>query len=193
MRRRLYWPALQASSLRLLSNRGGDTLENDVISEEGRYVLGYNDNQQAGLIEARRLMGGLIGYPESEVIVHGNSCLTLMKQFIEFRCAEQMSDLRARGHIPKIMIPVPGFYKHFSMCEALGIQVEPIPFSEEGVDSDWLMASVDRDPAIIGILCVPKYSNPTGHTYSPSVIRQLSYMAGPYSRGRDFQIGRAHV
>jgi hypothetical protein len=75
---------------------------NDVISEEGRYVLGYNDNQQAGLIEARRLMGGLIDYPESEVIVHGNSCLTLMKQFIEFRCAEQMSDLRARGHIPKI-------------------------------------------------------------------------------------------
>jgi DNA-binding transcriptional MocR family regulator len=86
------------------------------------------------------------------------------------------------------MIPVPGFYKHFSMCEALGIQVEPIPFSEEGVDSDWLMASVDRDPAIIGILCVPKYSNPTGHTYSPSVIRQLSYMAGPYSRGRDFHV-----
>lgn len=111
-----------------------------------------------------------------------------MKQFIEFRCANQMRDLRARGHTPKIMIPVPGFYKHFSMCAALGIQVEPIPFSEGGVDSDWLIASVDTDPAIMGILCVPKHSNPTGHTYSPEVIGQLSWMAGPGPTGRDFHV-----
>ncbi|WP_432260911.1 aminotransferase class I/II-fold pyridoxal phosphate-dependent enzyme [Cupriavidus sp. TMH.W2] len=135
---------------------------------------------QQGLPEARRLFAGVLGVPPENVVVEGNSSLALMHDCLAYACRAGVPDgdgpwQDVAGGIA-FLCPVPGYDRHFKLCEAFGIRMIPVPLREDGPDLEMVRALVAQDRSIRGIWCVPKYSNPTGTVYSDEVIKALASM-----------------
>jgi DNA-binding transcriptional MocR family regulator len=132
-----------------------------------------------GLAEARRLFSGLLGAPAGQIVVGNNSSLALMHDVIVFALlkgtAEGSAPWSKQGEIA-FLCPVPGYDRHFKICEDYGIRMIPVPLLGSGPDMDAVERLASQDPSIKGMWCVPKYSNPTGDVYSNSVIERLAAM-----------------
>ena len=116
-------------------------------------------------------------YPE-EVIVGDGSSLTIMYNVIQFAMQFGVLDnepWNKQGTI-KFICPAPGYDRHFSICEDFGIEMITVPMTQDGPDMDIIEPIVASDPAVKGIWCVPKYSNPTGITFSDKGVERIATM-----------------
>ena len=129
-----------------------------------------------GIPEAKRLMAEMMGCKEENVIVYGNASLNIMYDQVNRAMVHGIC-----GNTPwckldkvKFLCPVPGYDRHFAITELFGIEMINIPLYEEGPDMDMVEKYVNNDPAVKGIWCVPKYSNPAGTSYSDETIRRFA-------------------
>lgn len=132
-----------------------------------------------GLIEVRRLFSGILGAPADQIVVANNSSLALMHDCITYSLLKGTCDSSApwskQGEIA-FLCPVPGYDRHFKICEDYGIRMITVPMDDNGPDVAEVERLVASDASIKGMWCVPKYSNPTGAVYSDSVIERLASM-----------------
>jgi DNA-binding transcriptional MocR family regulator len=133
-----------------------------------------------GLTEARRLFSGIMGAAPDRVVVANNSSLALMHDVVVFAllkgtCDHAVSWAKAGGIA--FLCPVPGYDRHYRICEDFGIRMIPVTLREDGPDMDEVERLVAQDASIKGMWCVPKYSNPTGTVYSGAVIDRLAAMS----------------
>ena len=148
----------------------------DLAAEDGTDCRNYGVLD--GIPEAKRLMARLLDDEPENVIVLGNASLTAMYDAMVRYLLFGTQGNGPWSRLPRVrwLCPVPGYDRHFAICEALGIEMIPVPMDEHGPDMDEVERLVAADAAVKGIWCVPKYSNPTGITYSDDVVRRLAAM-----------------
>lgn len=130
-----------------------------------------------GIPEAKALLAAYMGVKPGQVIAGGNSSLTLMHDTMAGAILSGVPGGDASWREgAKFLCPVPGYDRHFAICEQLGIEMITVEMQDDGPDMDAVEALVESDTTIKGIWCVPKYSNPTGAIYSDAVVERLARM-----------------
>jgi DNA-binding transcriptional MocR family regulator len=152
-----------------------DAIAGNYFATDGTDARNYGALR--GLPEARALGARLMQADSTEVICWGNSSLGLMHLCVETALGEGFwGDKRnwSRAKPPRMITPVPGYDRHFTICEAAGIDMVNVAMTDEGPDMDSVTRLARENEDIKGIWCVPKYANPTGATYSPECVEQLA-------------------
>jgi aspartate/methionine/tyrosine aminotransferase len=146
----------------------------DFLSEAGEDTRNYGNLQ--GLMEARTLFAPMLGVPPAQVVVADNSSLAVMHDCIVWALLKGVpGGTQPWGNAPAFICPVPGYDRHFALCEEYGIRMLPVPLTGHGPDMDAVEALV-ADPSVKGMWCVPKYSNPSGEIYCDEAVRRLAAM-----------------
>ena len=139
-----------------------------------------------GLPELRRLFAQMMEVDAGHVMVGGNSSLNMMFDTVACGMTHGFAGCEPWGkqeHL-KFLCPSPGYDRHFQVTEYFGFDLVTIAMTPAGPDMDAVEAAV-RDPAVKGMWCVPKYSNPTGVTYSDETVRRLANLK---PAAKDFRI-----
>ena len=180
--------ALQAKHLKLNMARGKPGKEQlDLVSDilsilktpedcisDG--VDARNYGELAGLKEAKEFWADVLGCKPEECFIGGNASLTLMYDLVSKGYTHGL----ARSEKPwcrldtvKWLCPAPGYDRHFKITESFGFELITIPMTPTGPDMDLVEEAV-KDPAVKGMWCVPKYSNPDGIVYSDETIARIA-------------------
>ena len=188
------WKQVQAEyetwkerGLALNMARGKPGLEQLALSRELFSVLDFDDcvedgvdarnyGELSGMPCAKRYWAELLDVEPEQCFVGGSSSLTMMYDLVAkawtnglLHSPQPWSQLER----VKFLCPCPGYDRHFRITQSFGMELIPIPMTEEGPD----MEQVEHwaaDPEVKGIWCVPKYSNPDGIIYSSSTIARMA-------------------
>ncbi len=146
----------------------------DMKTMLGNDTRNYGDLD--GIGECRRLMADMMSVKKDNVVVCGNSSLNIMYDTVSRSMTKGVNGSTPWAKLDKVkfLCPVPGYDRHFKITEYFGIEMINIPLYEDGPDMDMVEQYVNNDEAVKGIWCVPKYSNPTGVSYSDEVVRRFA-------------------
>ena len=131
-----------------------------------------NYGEPEGIPSARALGAEILGVDKNQTIALDNASLTIMHQllacsyFLGFKSSKM-------GTKSKILCPAPGYDRHFKLIENFDIEMITVPFQHDGPDLNVIEAILKKEKDIHGIVCVPRHSNPTGHTYSDENVRSM--------------------
>ena len=180
--------ALKARGLNLNMARGKPGTEQldmvtdifDIMHRHEDYVFDgidvRNYGGMSGLPSARRLFAEILGCRPEQVFIGGNASLQLMYDTISKAYTHGLLHSPrpwCREEKVKWLCPSPGYDRHFKITESFGFELITIPMTDQGPDMDAVEEAV-KDPAVKGIWCVPKYSNPDGVIYSGETIRRFA-------------------
>ena len=157
-----------------------DLLKMDVEPFDGDVDL-RNYGEPFGISDARKLGSEVLNAPPENIITGEQSSLLLSYQMIlaKYLFADPVpwKDLDS----PKFICPVPGFDRHFRMLEDFGIEMITVPLMEGGVDIQKLKEVLNSNTNVMGIICVPRHSNPSGEVYSDQNIKDIFSTGNAYS------------
>ncbi|MEY9840037.1 aminotransferase class I/II-fold pyridoxal phosphate-dependent enzyme [Streptacidiphilus sp. EB103A] len=146
-------------------------------SADGTDVRNYGGLQ--GLAELREIFAEVLQVPVAQLLAAGNSSLELMHDCLVHALLSKVPGAESRWVDQEpitFLCPVPGYDRHFALCERFGIDMVPVPMTESGPDMDVVEALVAGNASVKGIWCVPKYSNPDGTCYSDETVARLAAM-----------------
>ena len=148
-------------------------------SENGADLRNYGET--FGIIEARKLGSELLNAPVENVLAFEHSSLLLTYQTVlaNFLFAEPRPWKDIKN--PKFICPVPGFDRHFMMLDDFGIEAVPIPLNEDGVNLEEFSNILQNQGDVVGMLCVPRHSNPSGEIYSDENLLELFKIGSQFS------------
>ena len=171
-------------------------LSNDILGQMKEYHL--EDGTDArnygildGIPECKKLFADVLGLKAKQIIIGGNSSLNLMFDTMASLCLfgteghKPWSYYQYQGEAVKFLCPVPGYDRHYSICQELGIEMIPVPLLDDGPDMNIVKELAANDPMIKGIWCVPLHSNPEGVCYSDETVDALASME---TAAEDFRI-----
>ena len=156
-------------------SRDLDTAVDAYIGEDGIDARNYGTLR--GVIEARKLGAQLMGVGPERVFAIGNSSLFLMYMVAATAYNQGLwgDDRRWTNRKKiKVLTPVPGYDRHFTICESLNVEMVNVAMTEFGPDMERVLELTASDASIKGIWCVPKYSNPTGCIYSDATVAAMA-------------------
>lgn len=132
----------------------------------------------AGLTELREIFAPIMQVPVSQVVAGGNASLAMMHDTIVFSLFHGTPGSEhpwGQDDAVKFICPVPGYDRHFAICEEYGIEMIPVDLLDDGPDVAAIREIV-KDPAVKGMWLVPTYGNPTGSVVSEAVAAELAAM-----------------
>lgn len=164
----------------LFSKVGGDK---GYIAMKGTDCRNYGGLD--GIDELKELFAQILGINWENVICGGNSSLNMMFDTVTQGMVSGFGERpwMKQGNI-KFICPAPGYDRHFGICEYYGIEMITVPYLADGPDMD-MVEELVKDPTVKGMWCVPKYSNPTGITYSDAVVKRIAALQ---PAAKDFRV-----
>lgn len=183
--------AIRARGLKLNMARGKPSSEQlelslpmlDALPSDADLSDGGVDCRNYGCLEgipsARALFGQVLGVAPERVLMGGESSLTLMYDalahgMVKGVCGGEPFLLQMQRAPLKWICLVPGYDRHFGIAGQFGFELVAVPLTDEGPDMDAVEELVNGDPQVKGMWCVPKYSNPSGVTYSDEAVRRIA-------------------
>ena len=197
-----YFEQIKAQGLSIDITRGKPDasqldLANDLLSMsvepfDGNVDL-RNYGEPHGIKDARVLGSEVLSAPFENVITGEQSSLMLTYQMIlsKYLFAKPLPWRDIEN--PKFICPVPGFDRHFRMLEDFGIEMITVPLEEDGIDTKMLSEVLQNNSNVLGIICVPRHSNPSGEVYSDENINQLFKIGKKYSEDFLFLFDHAYL
>ena len=137
-----------------------------------------NYGELTGLPSAKALWADILGCKPEECFIGGNASLTLMYDTISKAYTHGLLHSRTpwcKLDTVKWLCPSPGYDRHFKVTESFGFELITVPMTPIGPDMD-LVEELVKDPAVKGMWCVPKYSNPDGIIYSDETIDRIAHL-----------------
>ena len=197
-----YFEQIKAQGLSIDITRGkpdasqldvaNDILEMKVEPFDGNVDL-RNYGEPFGTKDARALGAEILAASFENVITGEQSSLMLTYQMILSKYLFDSPTPWRDIDSPKFICPVPGFDRHFRMLEDFGIEMITVPLIEDGVDIDKLSKVLSNNTNILGIICVPRHSNPSGEVYSDDNIKELFRIGKEYSEDFLFLYDNAYL
>ena len=169
-----------------------ELLKMDIEPIDGDIDL-RNYGEPFGISDARQLGADVLSAPKENIITGEQSSLLLSYQMILAKYLFDNPTAWKDLDNPKFICPVPGFDRHFRMLEDFGIEMITVPLIEDGIDIQKFEEALNSNKNVMGVICVPRHSNPSGEVYSDQNIINIFQVGKAYSDNFLFLFDNAYL